>query len=61
MITGAELFYDPRKILYDLSTKGRGAEMSERQSAFLCDLIKRHRPKKFLRSGLLPEVQQLLY
>lgn len=52
MKTTAELFYEPRKILNNLSSKGRGAEMSERQSAFLCGLIKECRPKKILEIGV---------
>lgn len=52
MITDINLFYEPRKILFDLSMNGRGAEMSERQSAFLCGLLKKYKPKKILEVGV---------
>ena len=52
MRTNLELFYEPRKVLNRLSSKGWGAEMSERQSGFLCGLIKEFKPKRILEIGV---------
>lgn len=52
MISNIELFYEPRKILQSLSAKEQGSEMSDRQTAFLCGLIKKFRPKKILEIGV---------
>ena len=48
-----ELFYEPAQILNQLTDYGEyGSEMSERQLAFLCGLIKKNRPKKIVEIGV---------
>ncbi len=51
MISKVELFYKPVEILNQLSSEYT-AEMSEAQSAFLCGLLKKHRPKKIVEIGV---------
>lgn len=51
MISNIELFYEPVKILNQLSNEYT-AEMTEGQSAFLCGLIKKYRPSKLVEIGV---------
>ncbi|MBE6035981.1 MAG: class I SAM-dependent methyltransferase [Clostridiales bacterium] len=52
-LTQEELFYEPRKIaLTEIENIGREPEMTEFESAFLCGLIKKFKPKKILEVGI---------
>lgn len=51
MMAKVELFYEPVEILNQLSDEYT-AEMSEKQSAFLCGLLKKYRPQKLVEIGV---------
>lgn len=51
MHSNIEMFYEPIKILDQLSD-GYRAEMSENQLAFLCGLIKQRKPEKIVEIGV---------
>ncbi len=51
MRTETELFYEPISILEHLS-KAHHAEMSGSQLAFICGLLKQHKPKKIVEIGV---------
>lgn len=49
--TETELFFEPIKILNDMSDRCK-SEMTEGQLAFVCGLIKTYRPKKIIEIGV---------
>lgn len=51
MRTNVELYYEPTVILGQLS-EGNKSEMTERELAFVCGLIKERRPKKIVEIGV---------
>lgn len=52
MTKNTELFYAPIKIINRLTDNEYGSEMSERQLAFLCGLIKKYKPQKIVEVGV---------
>ncbi len=51
MRTNVELYHEPTVILEQLSEKNK-SEMTERELAFVCGLIKERRPKKIVEIGV---------